>query len=196
MAPGLTVVSFFTQEWEYPEHAARLREECRAFRLPCRIRELPSTGEYLANTRLKPSFVLDCLVTMQTPVLWLDADASLLKLPTAVTGHYDFMAHPMAASRDRMWHVGVLFFNFTPASVDLCRRWVDHTRKGSDEAGMELAWRSAMSETLWHGTWGGLPDTYYDVLNGAHKTPYDDTVVAHRLSRSASKRALKERAKP
>jgi hypothetical protein len=50
----MLIVSFYTNDWEYPAHAERLRKECDALKLEHHIKEMPSAGGYLQNTCIKP----------------------------------------------------------------------------------------------------------------------------------------------
>jgi hypothetical protein len=191
MIPDLTVASFYTPTWRYPEHAARLRWECDRLGLPHHIAQLPDQGGYLANTRLKPGFLRDTMLELARPLLWVDVDGSILARPDALRADADFMAHPMPARTGlgRVWNVGTLFFNSTPAALDLLTLWAEATGAGSDEAALDVVWRSAR----WEGLFAPLPTSYYRILppGGVHIPP--GTVIAHRLSTSPSKIAMKKR---
>lgn len=183
----VTVVSFYTDTWEYPAHAERLAGECDALGVPHRIVELPDQGTYLANTRLKPGFIRDTMRDLDRPLLWIDVDGSLLARPTALRDDVDFMGFRMAPNRNRTWHVGTLYFNATDPARALLDVWAATVNRGSDEAAFDVAWES------FTGTYADLPASYFEVPKpGAKPSPH--AVIVHRLSTSESKRRLHGRA--
>ena len=179
----MIVASFYTPNDDYPAHAERLIRECKVLGLPLHIAQLPDAGSYLANTRLKPAFLRDTMAALDTPLLWVDVDGSILKRPDALRADVDFMARRMPPSRDRTWHVGTLYFNATDPAKALLAAWCRRTRRGSDEAAFEVAWRG------WKGVHAELPASYFEIL-GPGREPSEDAVIAHRLSTSESKRQL------
>lgn len=186
---NVTVVSFYTPTWDYPAHARRLAAECDILGLPRRIVQRPDAGSYLANTRQKPAVILEALRELGTPVLWLDADGSILRRPDALRGDVDFMGRRMPLHRRRIWHVGTMFFNATTPALGLLEDWARLTLRGTDEASFDVAWRR------WSGIHRSaeLPPEYFEVLQ-PRKQPSDACVICHRLSRSESKMAAKRRA--
>lgn len=185
---NVTVASFYTPTWEYPAHAERLRAECDALGLAHHIRELPDAGDYIANTRLKPAFLCDAMAELARPLLWIDVDGSILARPTALRSDVDFMGRRMPPRRDRVWHVGTLFFNNTEPARALLSRWAAMAGDGSDEAAFDLAWPG------FRGTHADLPATYFEILK-LGRGPSRGTVICHRLSSSPSKRAYHGRAR-
>jgi len=178
----LTVVSFYTANWKYPDHAKRLRKECEALGLPCYIVELTDTGSWLSNTRLKSKFIYDTLHQLKSAILWIDVDGSIIKLPTEIDFDADFAARLKPEGSTRQWHVGTMFFNWTPKSIELVSKWHKCTEAGSDELAFENIWR-----TGWDGRSQNLPETYFHIQHGTKPVPRD-TVIYHRLSQDTSKK--------
>lgn len=185
------IISFYTNDWIYPQHAQRLARECDALGLAHRIECLPSTGSYLGNTCMKSTYVLECLRTESGPLLWIDVDGSILGLPHELG---DLPDADIAARRRRAvnefgytWHVGTLWFSGNPASRDFAQAWSEHPT-GTDENKFDAAWKS-QRETLriWE-----LPASYFLILNSTnrHQIPAD-TIIAHRISRSDIKQREK-----
>lgn len=196
-----TLISFYTKDWQYPQHAKRLAAECKALDMPCVIEELPSTGSYLKNTCLKPQFILDKLRELKSPVLWVDVDGSLLKSPDLFDGWFvdmnadglipvcqeyyynaqrDFAARRMPQERNRTWHVGTMWFNYTPNMIKLLEQWIANTGNLSDESALEKTWQqlAATINTV------DLPPEYFYI----GKKPPAGTVIMHRISNGDSKR--------
>ncbi len=168
-----------------------------------KIDELKSTGSYLRNTCLKPKFILDCLKQIESPVLWVDVDASLLGKPeTPIKKNYidvfdwyeiksveflgelpDFAARPMSPDRDRTWHVGTMWFNYTPAMIEFLEKWIANTGNLSDESALEKTWQDDgwMLDTL------DLPKEYFYIERKGQPVP-SGTVIMHRISDSEMKK--------
>jgi hypothetical protein len=88
-------VSFYTPL--YAEEAkgliASLREQGAAFDVVA----LPSAGSWQANCAMKPAFISEMVRKHRVPVVWVDADARLLRSPDFLLGldpqRTDFAAH-------------------------------------------------------------------------------------------------------
>ena len=180
-----TLISFYTRDWQYPKHAERLKRECETVVMPYVIEELPSTGSYLKNTCLKPQFILDKIQELKSPVLWVDVDASLLWFPDTSyykSFNYDFAAKKMPSERNRTWHVGTMWFNYTPNAIEFLEQWVKQTGNLSDESALEKTWQE-FSHLLQAAD---LPSSYFRIMRKGKKLP-SDTVIAHRISDSSMK---------
>lgn len=198
-----TLISFYTKDWQYPQHAKRLKRECDALGIPSVIQELPSTGSYLKNTCLKPQFILDKLKELKSPVLWVDVDGSVLQKPkltykidvtslesprqeyaeSPLSSGFDFAARRMAETRSRTWHVGTMWFNYTPAMIEFLEKWIENTGRISDESALEKTWQDHgwMIETY------NLPPEYFYIERRGKPIP-QGTVIMHRISSGESKK--------
>jgi hypothetical protein len=177
-----TLISFYTKDWKYPQYAAALQVDCERLGVPYKIQCLESTGSYLKNTCLKPQFILDKLEQLKSPVLWVDCDASLLGKPVCDYG-VDFAARRMPETRDRTWHVGTMWFNYTPTMIKFVKRWIENTGNLSDESALDKTWRE-------HGhtiQTSDLPPEYFYIERRGQRTP-KDTVIMHRISDSQMKK--------
>lgn len=139
------VISFFTAEWEYPIHAQRLARECDDLGIKHSIQERPSTNDYKKNTRIKPFYIREQLQKLKKPVLWLDVDSSLFQVPDELNSisDYDMAAVRMRPDNklQRQWQVGVLCFNYNPASLEFLDRWCEAATSGTDEGAFEYAFK-------------------------------------------------------
>jgi len=125
------VISFYTEfdpnSKYYTHHAKRLIGECKNFNIDHHIVEVPSMGNYYANTRMKPQFVLDAMNEFKTPLIWLDVDSYITR-PIDVKSYY---AHDFAGvkrnlkdSIDYPIFAHCLYFNNTSSSIKLLNEWV------------------------------------------------------------------------
>lgn len=181
----MLIVSFYTADWEYPAHGARLRKECDALGLRHRIEELPSRRSYLQNCCLKPAYIQRCLEDAKEPVLWVDVDGSIFRSPDFFSDAdlYDFQAKRITSpKRTRVWHVGTMWWNYTDASRDFIARWVANTGASTDESAIEATWREG--HALRHRD---IPQSYFEILRDG-LPPKPGTVIGHRLSKGESKK--------
>lgn len=189
------IISFYTQDWVYPDHARRLARECQALGLEYRIEELPSTNSYVGNTRLKSEFVQRCRSEESGPLLWIDVDGSIYQRPDLLT---TLDGHDMAARRRRQvneygytWHVGTLWFAPTAAAQAFVDAWA-RSDQGTDEMKFDRAWRDVGADTQIYQ----LPETYFFIYNSTNRWSMPpDTVVAHRISRGELKAQEKRRSR-
>lgn len=181
------IISFYTQDWEYPTLAEALRANCDHLGLKYHIQEMPSTGDYVRNTSLKSQFIHDTLTTVKEPVLWIDCDGSLLDIPALLdrpqVAEYDMAARRHLRPGFRTWGVGTLWFNYSPGAVDFVTAWRDMVGEGTDEHAFEETWKKH-SDSL---KVFELPDSYFHLLYKEWDQPPPGTVIAHRLSKSPDK---------
>lgn len=172
---NITVASFYTPNDGYPEQAAQLRAECGGLGVPYHIEEREDRGGWLANCRHKPPFLIDAMEAVRGPLLWLDADTSLVAVPTGFRPDMDFMGRAKPAGDDRKWHVDAMYFGATPGAMDLLRRWTDRLADHSDEHAFHCLWEAGE----WDGAWAPLPADY----------SRDGAIVRFRRARHERKRA-------
>jgi len=187
-----TIISFYTKTWQYVKHSERLKAECDRLGLNHYIVELPDTGDWTANTRMKSKFIKETMDKLDTPLLWIDVDGSILKSPTAVfDSEFDFMGRHQRTGPRRNWHVGTMFFNNTETVKELLYKWNEFCDlgHGTDEASFDEAWK-AMNGLI---TYKELSEEYFVIL-GDHEIPAHHVVIAHRLSKCESKLETKRRA--
>lgn len=78
---NVQIVSFYTPE--YKDEAKRLAASCRRFLISHEIEEVESLGSWQANTQLKADYLLTRRRELRGPLVWLDADAEIVRYPTA-----------------------------------------------------------------------------------------------------------------
>lgn len=183
---NLTIISFYTKDWLYEHYSKLLKKDCDRLGLQCKIEELPSTNSYLKNTCLKPQFILDKLIETKAPVLWVDVDGTILKKPIFFennTDQFDFAAKKMPSYRKRTWHVGTMWFNYTPAMLAFLENWIINTGNISDESGLEKTWR----ENKLSLRTSDIPQEYF-IIEPKNKMVPTNTVIFHRISSGLSKK--------
>lgn len=176
-----TLISFYTQNWQYPAKAERLRQACQKLGIDCLIEELPDAGNWTANTRLKSKFVYDKLIELQRPVVWVDADCVLHKAPE-VDLTCDIGAVKKAQPNPLVWYVSILFFNYTSKGIEFARRWAQYPLKSTDHAAFEKVWREGFDGKVQEFS------RHY-----CESKPNENTVMQLVLSKDASKQKCLKR---
>jgi len=185
------IISFFTDDWEYPRHAERLKKECDDLGLHHRIERMESSGGYLQNCSMKPDYIFRCLREEQKPVLWIDVDASIFKLPEYfVDLDADISAKKMPANRIRVWHVGTLWFNYNKKTLNYVKKWSEIPKEWSDELNFDLLYKSESDDI----NIVDMPDTYFR-LTKPTQSQDPNTVILHRISQGLSKKNQLKNAK-
>jgi hypothetical protein len=190
---NLTVVSFYTPDWKYSEYANKLRVNCELFKLPHYIVERPSTGDYVKNCNIKPSFILHALTKLKSPVLWIDADGELLRTPELLLNDelskYDIAGIRTATNYDRI-HVGSIWFNYNDKTIDFVEQWKDSlVEKGIDDGAFNTIWQNNNNKINFFE----LPLEYHYIHKYHYSTIPDSTVILHRLSSSDLKLKYKNK---
>lgn len=143
----MLLISFYTNDWEYPAHAERMRRRCEQLGVECRIEERPNAGGWLQNTLVKPHFIREVLQREKRSVLWVDVDNNLHRKPVV---EWDASKGVAASKRKdgtlirgevRTWHVGALWFDYTPRSLAFLDTWC-LSEGVSDDHTFETAWRA------------------------------------------------------
>lgn len=179
------VISFFTDDWEYPQHARRMRRDCESLKLEHHIERRDSTHNYIKNTTIKPFFIRDCLNKFQRPVLWVDVDGVLLKQPGLKNIDADFAAceYFNKQNLDRDWAVGILWFNYTPEAIALLDKWCSQATDKTDEAAFDIAWKK-LKDILKVYT---LPPKYHFIKWRVSLEIPEDTIFYNQLSKFEDK---------
>lgn len=181
-----TIISFYTDTWEYKSHADRLRKECDALGLPYFIKKVPDTGSWLDNTRIKPFFIYETITELKRPIFWLDVDASIMRMPVELKlpVDVDFMSVHQRTGPRRTWHVGTMFFNYNQNVVNFLHEWTLESKSGTDELNYETVWkRHAENFGI---TSKELPLTYYSIPEAKYNMEAS-SIIIHRLSKCPSK---------
>lgn len=190
-----TIVSFYTPGNDggyYTRHADRMRAECAALGLECWIKEVDFSGRpWIDLLREKSAVIIDALEVLNTPVLWVDVDATILQRPKfieqrlAESPSIDFMAVPKPPDHRRPFFMGCSFWNRTGPAIEFLRTWHEfHAIEDSEE----LAFQRAFEQCRASLKWAPLPAGYMALMWQQHATIMADTVVVHRASDGATKR--------
>ncbi len=163
------VVSFYTLDTPYEEEVQRLIHSCKHFNIEHLIEGIPSTGSWEMNCAFKPLFLLKKLEELKRPLLWVDADAVFMQMPSVLDVFVkDLGVRLYDCPDDHPSRVvtATLFVNSTEGSIKLIRLWAleclsmlqekDRTKEVWDQDAL----RRVLFEKEHKSTWGALPDAY------------------------------------
>jgi hypothetical protein len=149
----------------YTEAGENLRKRCDELGIPHRIERRPNAGDWLKNTKLKGPFVHETLEDIQGPVLWVDVDCPVHRVPD-LSGYErnDFAAVEFLSESKLTPPLKImgttLFFNWTDRARKLAKDWSDVCK---DESRWEAGDHRLLSNLLYDADylrWKFLPDSF------------------------------------
>jgi len=189
------IISFYTDDEDYPEHAKLLSEDCERLGLDYYIEEKPSTRNYKHNCNIKPFFIKKTIEKFKKPVLWIDVDGSIISLPELFFDNkmleYDMAANCRANDATKI-HVGSMWFNYTKSTISLIDDWCESVVSGGiDDGQFNSIWKKHKDKIQFYK----LPQNYFVVLKPSNLPLPDHTCIVHRLSNTELKRKEKYKSK-
>lgn len=126
-----TIVSYYTENTPYEEEIKGLIESCKKLNLPTSMDPIPNFGTWEKNCCFKPKYILKKLLDLQSPVLWIDADAIVYQKPTLFeTLEADVavrIIEEVPNTHPSKMTSGTLFFNHTPKAIEVLQEWDEET---------------------------------------------------------------------
>lgn len=181
------LVSFFTPEKYYADHALRLRGECKKLGVDNYIAQLMSTNSYLGNCRMKPEFIRFCLEEFRKPIMWIDVDATIARKPDWIDekiakGGFDILARHMRKGAKREWHVGTMVFMPTLDCRAFLDKWIENTGELSDESSLDYTIKNSGLPIKIEN----IPSSYFRIQGRDFIRQSD--VIIHRISKTSVKK--------
>ena len=102
----------------YKNAVARFTKSCIKHDLKHIVYPLDGVDNWIKGCNLKPTIILDALEVFRQPILWIDADATIVKHPTAFDNpDFDMALH----AQNGHWLSGTLYFSHN--AIDFVREW-------------------------------------------------------------------------
>jgi hypothetical protein len=127
------IVSFYTVGTGYQLEVERLIASCATWGLRSDIVGIPSQGSWELNCAYKPFFLLEKLREWNEPLLWVDADAEIVRSPSPLSCFDSDLAlytdpdlDPHHRSKVRS---GTIFVNATPGGTELVKAWASECHR-------------------------------------------------------------------
>lgn len=150
MNPGYTIAAFYTPEYE-PVLGPFLAA-CRPHGAPIVTRKMESRGHWEKNTALKPLALGYIRTEVRGPILYLDIDTRVLKLPPLPPGKWDVATapNPITAHVCNV-NAAAFFLADNPRVVQFVHEWREWVRENvrRDHPGLMWALRCPPSPLAW-----------------------------------------------
>lgn len=181
----MIVVSFYTKNTSYEKEAEGLIASCERLSLPYDIEAIDSLGTWDKNCCQKPSFLLRKLQKHKQPIVWVDADAVILKKPTLFDNlEYDIAAmvvEELPMDDDSKILSGTLYCNNTPQVHTFLQSWHDECQRLLKEAKGSVVWdQAALRNALTNAkdlSLASLPPSYAAIFDCY--ADLDNAVIVH-----------------
>lgn len=187
----LLIVSFYTKNTIYEKEIEDLITSCKSIGIDYHIEGRNDLGSWEKNCCQKPLFILECLKRFQTPLLWVDADAILLKKPALAFEAIDlalFFEKTVSLGIKQV-RAGTIYVAPTTASLDFVSLWHETCQaKLSCNEEMPFPDQSILSSLL-HETRSlivdSLPLGYIQIFD-RDVLPFEEVYIVHfQASRTA-----------
>lgn len=169
------VVSFYTENNEYLEHAKRLRASLNKYQIDHDLCAIRDDGVWESVCARKAKFVQECWRSSELPIVWIDADATVESFPELFRDlDADFAIHKWNG-----WQFasGTIYFGKTAVAEELIECWVRRCEADPitwDQTHLQSAWCDVAARQVIRSFW--LPRSYSQIFDATEEgTP----VVKH-----------------
>ena len=129
----MIVVSFYTEGTVYEQEAEKLADSLRVLDMRYDIQGIQDRGNWRANVGYKPTFLLQMLEKHKQPIMWLDADDTLVKYPEILWRTKCDIAFVFVYEYFGLKHPGpctaVLYFANNGAARGILKDWITLEKK-------------------------------------------------------------------
>ncbi len=168
------LVSFFTEDTEYKNEAAKLSETCNAHKVSHEIYQSKDAGSWEKNTQHKAVVIRDALEKHKKPILWVDADARVMKHPDMLhTVNIDVMYHYIKEWNEIL--AGTLYFDYNEKTIAFCKKWIELNSTNNNPDGINFQQLIIQDTTLSKGL---FTKEYCSIFDNPH-TRCDQPVIVH-----------------
>lgn len=128
------VISYYTKDTLYVKEVEHLRKSLHKYVMDYEFRALPNTGNWRRNCAMKGPFVRDMMKALDRPMIWLDADARVIKYPVLFEQLDCDLACMISWHREKPGSAsGTVYFNNTDATKKLLDVWANMCLKDPNE---------------------------------------------------------------
>lgn len=186
-------ISYYTLDTPYEIEANRLRASLEQLGLSHAIQGLACKGKWEWNCGQKSAFIQDMLTSLQQPVVWVDADSTVVKRPVlfeTIDAEFAAFRRPMVRGGGVELLSGTLYFKPCRGNQLLLSDWVRNCGRFPnmwDQRLLDCSYRGLPKkhrpETLW------LPQGYCKIFDRKwRETPKVEYIVHHQASRRLKKK--------
>ena len=133
------IVSYYTKKTLYQIEVQNLIASCEKWGLPIDVEGIESFGSWELNCGYKPFFLYRKLQELKKPLLWVDADAVVLKQPEVLEAFTADLAvrinEGLAPDHPSKVISSTIFVNYTSEGGELLRLWAAESNRQLGEEG-------------------------------------------------------------
>lgn len=138
------IVSYSTLDSLYEEEIKDLILSCKSLNLEYSIDNINTFGSWEKNCCYKPKFILEKLLTYKKPLLWVDADAIIIKKPIIdnfLNDDFAFRFKYDEKNNKKSIRSGTIFINFTNQAINFLKAWdLECQKELNDQNKMHEVW--------------------------------------------------------
>jgi hypothetical protein len=180
---NFTVISCYTDDETYTPEAEALKSSMEELGLATEhVNIMPSQGSWERNCQYKPIFIKEKLLELDSPVVWVDADARILKYPDLFKD-YPFDMGLFFPEKNKMWKLilsGTMYFTPHKEVFSLLDGWISLNK-------INLSWDQINLRMVTYGRSISRPCLNYSITVGELPLEYcstegvraDDPVIQH-----------------
>uniref|UniRef100_A0A6M3M4J2 Putative nucleotide-diphospho-sugar transferase n=1 Tax=viral metagenome TaxID=1070528 RepID=A0A6M3M4J2_9ZZZZ len=140
-----TIVSFYTAGTDYENIVKTLERQLIDLLIPHKIYSRENKGEWILNTQQKSEVLLTAMTELKSDIVWLDADAELLKYPKhfdylSVYNGFDICLHFLNTYYNpKELLTGTIYLKNNPVVMELLKAWDNHNKtvKETDQTALQ-----------------------------------------------------------
>jgi hypothetical protein len=185
----LLFVSFYTEGYYEEIFNHFLRPSLEKFELKNFVYRLPNLHNWFQNGKYKTKIILDALKKTQDDIVFLDADAEIIKTPELfyiIPDNYNIAIHCL--DWEKFWHnkegqskrevlSGTIYLRNNPDTIKFVEEW-NNLNQTSQEWGQKI-----LQALLTKITYYDLPIEYCRILKVGESIPANAVIVQHQASR-------------
>ncbi len=183
------VISFYTYKTFYEKEAARLLSSCDRVGLEHQIVGIDPFGKWHEHVCYKPFFIYKKLLELKRPLLWLDADAEIVRKPPfqfeQPIGIRCFDCYP--PEHPNYLFASTIYVDYQPQIVELMKAWGEECQKALEKhPGLEVSDQPILQSLLskMKIPFDPLPVGYAAIFENEQDLPPDQLyIVQYQASR-------------
>lgn len=120
-----TIISFFTEN--YTHEIVRLWKSVMRYELPYCFEKVKPKPTWVETVSYKPKFILKKLEEYKAPVIWIDADAQVIRRPDLFYELDDYDLAYYTRNRDGYVELlsGTMYLNYNQQVLTLVEQWAE-----------------------------------------------------------------------
>jgi tetratricopeptide (TPR) repeat protein len=185
-----TVASMFTIGTGYEMEIKKLRTGLDKFKVKYELIGVKPQASWEKNTQMKPHIIKSVMEKYQTPVVWIDADATIhkpLDFFTSINGDVSYHTLTWNKGQPNEFNemlVGTLWFEYNQKSADFLNAWINLNNQNNYPDGKNF---QTVMEAMPHMDKVPLPADYIKIFDNELIESKDPVIIHNQASRKFKK---------